>query len=178
MVKKKVVKKRAAKKKVVAKRGRPAGVSTTKKVTTRKKVATKSSGKSTKPAETASVGRRGRPVSAETVQRKLTAVQQQLNDEKAKRKVLAQSLRDQIKSAAQEKREFKVKLAAAGKQLRAIEEVQRADARALAKQEKLAAARAAAVDKFTEKWEKKFLAAEVKKKPRRVTRKRKVSTKS
>lgn len=130
---------RPAKKATVKRRGRPANA---------KKVAAEEA------APVKSEPRRGRPVSAEALQRKLATVQAALKSEKEKRQKQATAARAKIAALTADKRELGGTLAQVRKALSEIETEKRAAEKEAQREQKMEIARAAAVTKFLEKWEK------------------------
>lgn len=143
---------RPAKKTAVKRRGRPADV---------KKVATEEA------APVKSESRRGRPVSAESLQRKLAAVQTALKSEKEKRQKQATASRAKIAALMVDKRNLSGALVQARKTLSELEAEKRAAESKAQSEQKMEIARAAAVTKFLQKWEKSNAAKPAKSKKRK-----------
>ncbi|MES9872338.1 MAG: hypothetical protein ABW146_04445 [Candidatus Sedimenticola sp. 6PFRAG7] len=159
-------------KKTAARRGRPPkaasspSAATAKKRVTRKKV----SKKKTAPASTqsAAVSRRGRPVSVDVLQRKLTVAQDALAKEKARRI----DARAKLSAALAEKKQLKSKLKEVATVLDRLDKEQKAAEKSAAQQLKMETARNDAIAKFLAKWEKNYLAAQTKKTGGRGKRRR------
>ena len=172
---KKTVTKRVSKKKVTAKaapkkRGRPAKKATIKRrgrPADAKKVATEEVASVKEAAPVKSESRRGRPVSADSLQRKLAVVQTALKSEKEKRQKQAAAARAKIAALTADKRKLGETLAQVRKTLSEIEAEKRAAEKEAQREQKMEIARAAAVTKFLEKWEKSNAAKPAKGKMRK-----------
>ncbi len=99
--------------------------------------------------------RRGRPVSVEALRTRLTAAQDALKAEKARRRTQVQELKAKLAAATASKRELKAKLGEASDALARVRE----DERAAVQREKMERAREEAVQKFVARWEEKYLAS-------------------
>ena len=158
--KKKITRKKVSKKKVAAKRrGRPPkNGAVTKTRATKKRVAKKAVSAATDVNSTVvtnTTGRRGRPLTVESLQNKLSVTQAALASEKEKRKTQVAALKQKLAAAVSVKGELQKQLREVSKTLSAIETERKAKEREQARVEKLEAARQAAIDTFLEKWEKK-----------------------
>ncbi len=115
---------------------------------------------------------RGRPVSLEVLQRRLTTAEETLKLEREKRKKQLQDSRLKLAESATAKKELLTQVRDLKKELVRIKSEKSEAERAGAQQAKMESARAAAVEKFVEKWNKKFLEMETGKKSGGKRRKR------
>ena len=115
---------------------------------------------------------RGRPVSLEVLQRRLATAEGTLKLEKEKRKKQLQDSRLKLAESITAKKELLTQVRDLKKELVRIKSERSEAERAGAQRAKMESARAAAVEKFVEKWNKKFLETEAGKKSGSKRRKR------